>query len=87
MVLDPQGIARVCRWQGERGGFPDWSLVAEAVGQHGADVPGLKKLLRGLAEPVRALPASMRAEGVPMAVIEALDERTARVAASLAEVR
>jgi serine/threonine-protein kinase HipA len=87
MVLDPQGIARVCRWQVERGGFPDWSLVAEAVGQHGADVAELKEFLRGLADPVRALPASMRAEGVPGPVIEALDERTARVAASLAEVR
>jgi serine/threonine-protein kinase HipA len=87
MVLDPQGIARVCRWQAERGGFPDWSGVAEAVGQHGADVPRLKDLLRDLAEPVRALPTVMRTEGVPASVIEALDERIGRVAASLAEVR
>ena len=31
MYLDPEGIARVCRWDGdaERGGIPIWSLVIE----------------------------------------------------------
>ena len=47
----------------------------------------MKNWLRGLAERVRDLPALMRADRVPAAVIELLEARTARVADALAEVR
>jgi len=89
MVLDPQGIARVSRWAGETGGYPDWSKVAEAVGSvlGEATVPALKTWLRGLAPDVRDLPAAMRAEAVPETVIEAIQPRARRVADALQEVR
>ena len=89
MVLDPQGIARVSRWTAEASGYPDWARVAEAVGAVLGEEEGpvLKKWLRGLAKRVRALPARMRAEAVPAAVIETLEARTQRVADALAEIR
>ena len=87
MMLDPQGIARVCRWAKETGGFPDWSYVAEAAGEAGADVRETKKWLRSLATRVRALPTVMRAESVPAAVTDILEARTQQVALGLAEVR
>lgn len=87
MVLDPQGIARVCRWQAETGGYPDWSRVAEALGELGLDVTATKEWLRGLADRVGDLPAAMRAEEVPAAVIETLEGRIRSVARALAGVR
>ncbi|HCF7008351.1 TPA: HipA domain-containing protein [Pseudomonas aeruginosa] len=55
MVLDPQGITRVTKWEGERLGAPDWravcgrfpDLIREDI---------LFERLRGVAELFRALP-------------------------------
>ncbi len=87
MVLDPQGIARVCRWAAESGGFPQWSRVAEALGQLGVDVAATKAWLRALAPRVAALPNILREENVPAGVTETLDARIRAVAASLEDVR
>ena len=87
MVLDPQGIARVCRWRAEEDGFPVWSRVAEALDPLGLDAGSTKTWLRGLAAAVAELPALMAAEGAPGRVIDALTPRTARVARALGAVR
>lgn len=87
MVLDPQGIARVCRWKAEEDGFPIWSRVAEGLDALGLDATMTKPWLRGLAPVVAELPALMSNEGIPITVREALRPRTERASRALAEVR
>lgn len=84
MVLDPQGIARVCRWRSEEEGYPIWSRVAEALAPLGLDATSTKRWLKELAAAVGELPSLMTDEGVPRRVIETLDARTARAARALA---
>lgn len=87
MVLDPQGIARVCRWRDEQDGYPSWARVAEALDPLGLDATHTKTWLRELAAPVAELPTSMKEEGVSERVRSILEPRVARVARALAEVR
>lgn len=87
MVLDPQGIARVCRWQHEDGGFPDWPRVVEALEACGLPAKRARKRLASLADPVGDLETTMRDEGVPKTVVSTLDRRIERVATDLARIR
>ena len=89
MVLDPQGIARVCRWNpdAEVDGFPQWARVIETLAPLGLDSGPTKTWLRELADVVAELPASMSGEGVDDGIIETLRSRIARTARSLAETR
>lgn len=87
MVLDPQGIARVCRWKHEDGGFPDYAYVVESLERMGLSAKTSRKRLRALAKLAGDLPAIMREEGVPRAVVTALDRRLERLAASLERIR
>lgn len=87
MVLDPQGIARVCRWKQEDAGFPDYAYVAESLEPLGLPAKTSRKRLRALAKVARDLPAIMRVEGVPEAVVTALDRRLDRVAEGLQRIR
>ncbi len=83
MVLDPQGIARVCRWRDEEGGYPNWTKVANALAPLGLDAAATKAWLRDLAGPISDVPRLMSEEGAPERVIETLDARIARVARAL----
>lgn len=87
MVLDPQGIARVCRWRAEEDGYPVWGKVAEALGPLGLDVGSTKQWLRSLASTIGELPKLMVDAAVPRRVIDTLESRIVRVARALAEVR
>lgn len=87
MVLDPQGIARVCRWKAEEDGYPRWGNVADALAAHGLDAAKTKRWLRELAAKVGELPAIMAEESVPQEVIDILAHRIERVARSLEDVR
>jgi len=87
MVLDPQGIARVCRWRVEDGGFPDYAVVAEDLGRHAIDVNAMKRWLVELGDRIAELPALMKEEEVPSFVVDTLERRVARVAGALRAVR
>ena len=87
MVLDPQGIARVCRWRVEEAGFPDYAVVAEGLGEHGIDVSATKRWLVELGDRIAELPALMKQEDVPSFVVDTLEGRVARVAGALRSVR
>ena len=87
MVLDPQGIARVCRWQHEEDGFPLWDRVAEALDPLGLDSASTKTWLRELSGAIAELPSLMAEERVPARVRETLERRIARTARALAGVR
>ena len=69
MYLDPEGIARVCRWQdgAETAGDPEWGKVVEIF-------PGrrdfLRASLRDLGHLLQDLPDIMRDCGVDDDIIE-----------------
>jgi len=87
MLLDPQGIARVCRWRAEDGGFPDYARVAEGLAEHGVEVNAMKRWLVDLGDRIAELGTLMKEEDVPAFVVETLEPRTKRVAAALKRVR
>lgn len=87
MVLDPQGIARVCRWRVEDGGLPDYAVVAEDLGKHDVDVSATKRWLVEVGDRIAELPALMKAEDVPPLVVDTLEPRVARVAGALRRIR
>lgn len=69
MYLDPEGIARVCRWDGnaEEGGVPIWAVVVERYRGHLEDaVPAL----RDFGRQIERLPEVMRECGVDDDIIE-----------------
>jgi serine/threonine-protein kinase HipA len=69
MYLDPEGIARVCRWDGnaEEGGVPNWAVVVERYRDHLEDpVPAL----RDFGRQIERLPELMRELGVDDDIIE-----------------
>jgi serine/threonine-protein kinase HipA len=69
MYLDPEGIARVCRWDGnaEEGGVPNWAVVVERYRDHLEDpVPAL----RDFGRQIEQLPELMRECGVDEDIIE-----------------
>lgn len=72
MYLDPEGIARVCRWPGnaETAGDPEWASVVELF-------PGKKNTLRAALRDfgcqLRRLPEIMRDSGVDDDIIERCD--------------
>lgn len=69
MYLDPEGIARVCRWDGdaEEGGIPNWAVVVERYRDRLEDpFPALRELGRR----IERLPDLMREFGVDDDIIE-----------------
>jgi serine/threonine-protein kinase HipA len=86
MVLDPQGIARVCRWRHEEEGYPIWRRVAEGLDALGLDAISTKAWLRELSDRISELPSIMSDEGVPARVTETLSPRIARTARTLAGI-
>ena len=88
MFLDPEGIPRASRWDGDlepEPGRPDWGRVAEALARHFKE--GTRKVYASLAEmavSVPMLPEVMRRCGVEDLVIERLDDRIRQVGEDLA---
>ena len=77
MYLDPEGIARLCRWDGdaEQAGNPIWTSVIERYHDHLGDAA---IALREFGELIARLPTTMRECGVDDDIIEhrarAIDE-------------
>ncbi|RLQ21880.1 hypothetical protein DWB85_09840 [Seongchinamella sediminis] len=71
MYLDPEGIPRACRWEGdqEKVGEPDWSRIIDAMPEC---VPkdDLNKSLTQFGEVVEQLPRIMIDAGVDVEIIE-----------------
>lgn len=69
MYLDPEGIPRVCRWDGggERAGSPDWKTVVERFGDHRGH---LKTELCRFGRELERLPNIMQESNVDPDVIE-----------------
>jgi serine/threonine-protein kinase HipA len=71
MYLDPEGIARVCRWNknSESGGQPTWGKVAESLSPY-VDVASLKQIMLTCSQKLNELPDLMRLLNVDDRVIE-----------------
>lgn len=69
MYLDREGIARVCRWEGEveTAGTPDWGLVLE---RYRAQLPDGERKLRQFGKLLQRLPEFARRAGVDDDIIE-----------------
>lgn len=69
MYLDPEGIARVCRWSGdvEQTGHPDWQRVIALYPDHKAR---LNEQLRHFGHAIQRLPETMRACDVDDDIVE-----------------
>src|SRR5690606_22414304 len=69
MCLDPEGIARVCRWDSgaEEGGVPNWAVVLERYGEHLHDPV---RALRDFGRQIERLPDLMQECGVDEDIIE-----------------
>lgn len=69
MYLDPEGIARVCRWDGdaERAGIPEWSQVLARYGDH-LDDP--RRQLREFGRRISRLADTMKDAGIDDDIIE-----------------
>ena len=85
MILDPRGIARVCRWA-DNADFPKWNDVADSVAEMGLDARATKRWLRELADRVGELPKIMRDCHTPKRVVDSVRERIRRVEEDLAKV-
>jgi serine/threonine-protein kinase HipA len=83
MVLDPRGIARVCRWK-DKGVVPRWEEVSESVESMAAlSVRDVRSFLRDLGPRVEELGAIMRACGVPKDILTKRESAIDQVARSL----
>jgi len=69
MYLDPEGIARVCRWEGdaETAGTPDWGVILDRYRNH---LPEGATRLRQFGKKLQQLPAIAREAGVDDDIIE-----------------
>ena len=69
MYLDPEGIARVCRWEGdaENAGRPEWAVVIERFKDH---LDAAKPALRQFGQEIARLPDTMRLAGVDDTITE-----------------
>lgn len=75
MYLDPEGIARVCRWEGdaEVAGTPNWAILCE---RYQEVAPNILEILKHFGKHIERLPDIMREAGVDDSVIE---QRTAAI--------
>ncbi len=84
MILDPRGIARVCRWA-DGSDYPDWRKVAEALVPFGLPLAATRSWLGALSAKVASLPAMLREEGTPEEVVSLCKDRIRNVAKALAK--
>jgi serine/threonine-protein kinase HipA len=88
MILDDQGIARVCRWEeADDGGRPEWGKVAEAVAPLGVDAKELRQRLASFAPNIAALPELLAENGADDALVDRLSGRIKELNAKLVAAR
>jgi serine/threonine-protein kinase HipA len=87
MFLDPEGIGRVTRWEDEHpGNQPEWATMCEKFGDILSPLE-TRAWLAALAEPVKALPETMRRCQVDDEIIERLARWIDDVARGLAAAK
>jgi serine/threonine-protein kinase HipA len=84
MILDDQGIARVCHWvDAETAGYPNWSELPESLRPLGIDSASLYRRISAFAEQFESLPQILKACGVDEDLIHRLSGRISEVERTL----
>jgi serine/threonine-protein kinase HipA len=86
MLLDREGIARVCRWQAEDAGRPRWAEVAESLGKL-VDAEALRRRLNRFAPTVGRLVPRLHELGAGADLIPHIERRAGEVARSLEQIK
>lgn len=87
MFLDPEGIPRAARWEGERPmTMPDWGTVAESICCPGLEAEDIRELLRAEIVKVNKLPEIMAKRGVNQVIIERMSKRMTELVLSLKDI-
>jgi len=92
MILDEQGIARVCRWsEGEYLGFPEWGKIADVVAKRFSSYHVTSNELRQLffefAKTTEQLPDIMNQANVDTDLIERVNGRIQEVTRALKQAK
>lgn len=92
MILDEQGIARVCRWsEGEVFGFPEWGVIAELLAKrftkYKVTSNELRKLFFDFSKITEKLPDLMHKENVDSDLIKRVDDRIKEVTRALKQAK
>lgn len=92
MILDEQGIARVCRWsEGEFAGFPEWGKIAENVAKRFSNYKinsdELRQLFFDFSKTTEQLPDIMHQANVDLDLIEKLNGRINEVTRALKQAK
>lgn len=92
MILDEQGIARVCRWkQGETAGFPEWGKIAdiaeELFAHYHIKTNEVRQWFFDFVKTTEQLPDIMQKAGVDSDLIERLSGRINDVTEALKEAK
>lgn len=90
MILDEQGIARVCRWsEGEKQGFPEWGIIADNLAKRFPQLQLTPSEIRSwfydFAKKAEKLPEIMRSANVDDDLIEKLHARITTTILALKE--
>ena len=87
MILDPQGIARLSRWEKEEvQGKPIWNDVLHFVNSIGCDIDAAKQELKQLFNHVKQLSIIMKKQGVDDQLIKQLEPRIENVKTELGKI-
>lgn len=88
MILDPQGIARLSRWENEEDkGRPDWNAVLDYIATLGCDLRKAKQALQQLHKKTCKLPQIMKNKGVEDLLIKQLLPRIENINKALAKIK
>lgn len=88
MILDEQGIARICRWgEGEYRGFPEWGEIAQLVGKlfikYKISISEVCQWFFAFSKTTEKLPDIMQQAKVDDGLIERLSDRIKEVTRAL----
>ncbi len=87
MFLDPEGIPRAARWEGERPmAMPDWGAVAEKICFPGLDSEEIRALLRSEIAKIEKLPEVMEHQGIDQVIINRMSRRITDLVLSLKDI-
>ena len=88
MILDPQGIARLSRWENEESqGRPEWGKVLQFISTLGCDMQKAKQALQQLHIKISQLPKIMKKHAVDNDLITQLQPRLENVANELGKLK
>ena len=86
MMVDPEWIARACRWRKhESAGYPRWRDVAHSIAANNEEEKVFRREMKRLLPLISKLPKWLQAAGIGTPILERCEERCRRVTEDLLE--